>query len=156
MQDIITIILLTLLPFLELRASIPWGIASGMNPFFVFVVAVLCNIVLAPILYWFLDTFLHILCRIKLINDYYHKKIEKLQKKIHKKVEKYGEWALALFIGIPLPGSGVYSGALIAYALGMSKKKFYIAAVLGVLIAAILVTIASFIGTGIFQLFINN
>ena len=66
--------------------------------------------------------------------------LEKTQHKIHPYVEKYGELGVAVFIGIPLPMSGVYTGAFGAYLLGVDKKKFAIANVIGVLIAAVAVT----------------
>ncbi|MEA3499505.1 MAG: small multi-drug export protein, partial [Candidatus Marinimicrobia bacterium] len=68
------------------------------------------------------------------------------RRKVESKVEKYGEFGLALFIGIPLPGSGVYTGALAAFILGLDFKKFFIATVIGVFIAGILVTIATLTG----------
>lgn len=56
-------------------------------------------------------------------------------------VEKYGELGVAVFIGIPLPGSGVYTGAFGAYLLGLDKRKFGVANVIGVLIAGVAVTV---------------
>ncbi len=66
--------------------------------------------------------------------------LEKTQTKIHPYVEKYGEFGVAVFIGIPLPGSGVYTGAFGSYLLGLDKRKFAIANVIGVVIAAVAVT----------------
>ena len=67
--------------------------------------------------------------------------LEKTRHKIHPYVERYGELGVAVFIGIPLPGSGVYTGALGAYLLGVDRKKFSVANVIGVLIAATAVTL---------------
>ena len=66
--------------------------------------------------------------------------LERTQHRIHPYVEKYGEFGVAVFIGIPLPGSGVYTGAFGSYLLGLDKRKFIIANVIGVLIAATAVT----------------
>ena len=66
--------------------------------------------------------------------------LERTQHKIHPYVEKYGEIGVAVFIGIPLPGSGVYTGAFGSYLLGLDRRKFAIANVIGVLIAAAAVT----------------
>ena len=66
--------------------------------------------------------------------------LNRTQHRIHPYVEKYGELGVAIFIGIPLPGSGVYTGAFGAYLLGLDKRKFAIANVIGVLIAATAVT----------------
>ena len=149
MNPIIYLIILTLLPFLELRASIPYGIFStNLHWGVVFLVCILVNIALAPLLYIFLNKFIHLFLRVKIIDKCYQKTIIKTQHKVHRYVEKYGVFGLALFIGVPLPGSGVYSGALGAYLLGFKFKDFFKAAVIGVLIAGIIVLLISTIGNG--------
>ena len=156
LNNIILIIAITFLPFLELRASIPYGILFlKMYWLPVFVIAVITNIILGPIVYFFLDKIMPIFLRIKIIDKIYQKYVEKTQKKIHKYVEKYGEAAVAIFIGIPLPGSGSYSGALAAYLIGLGYKKFIIANIIGVLIAGIVVTIITLTGATVFDLFIK-
>jgi len=157
MNEILKIIILTLLPFLELRASIPYGVFNtGLSLWVIFTVAVVTNIILAKIIFLFLHKLMHLFLRIGWINKVYNKLVLRTQKKVHPYVEKYGVIGLALFIGIPLPGSGVYSGALGAYFLGFSYKDFFKAAVIGVLIAGIVVLIASTIGNGVWNIFIKN
>ncbi|MBR9683645.1 small multi-drug export protein [Candidatus Woesearchaeota archaeon] len=157
MSSITTLIILTLLPFLELRASIPYGVfQTDLSLLSIFLICTLTNIILAPIVYLFLDKVVHVFLRIKILDKCYQKTVEKTQKKVHKYVEKYGILGLAFFIGIPLPGSGVYSGALGAYLLGFKFKDFFKAAIIGVIIAAILVMIISTTGNSIFQLFIKK
>ena len=147
MNELLKLILLTLAPFLELRASIPYGILiAKLNWVLVFLVTVITNIVLAPIVYLFFDKFIHIFLRIKVVDRLYQKQVIRTQRKIHPLIEKYGVLGLALFIGVPLPGSGVYSGALGAYLLGFRKRDFLLAAIVGVLIAGIIVTLISTIG----------
>lgn len=156
-NSILIIIAITFLPFLELRASIPYGILIlKMHWFPVFIIAVITNIILGPIVYFFLNKVIHIFLKVKFINDIYQRYVEKTQKNIHKYVEKYGELAVAVFIGIPLPGSGSYSGALAAYLIGLGYKKFFIANVIGVLIAAVIVTAIVITGVNAFDLFIKT
>lgn len=156
MHDILELVWLTLLPFLELRASIPYGILiKDMNLALVFFVCVLTNILLAPVVYVFLDRFIHIFLYFKPIDRVYQKYVEKTQKKINKYIEKYGWLGVAIFIGIPLPGSGVYSGALGSYVLGLSFKRFILAAIIGVLIAGIIVTTVTFLGLNGLNIFIK-
>tara|TARA_Y100000310_G_C20686943_1_gene819633 strand:- start:3055 stop:3534 length:480 start_codon:yes stop_codon:yes gene_type:complete len=156
-NELITLILLTLAPFLELRASIPYGILiAQMNWFFVMVVAIVVNIILGAIVYVVIDKFIHLLEKIPIFDRFWSKTVEKTQTKIHPYVEKYGEWGLALFIGIPLPGSGVYSGAIAAYLLGMSYKKFFMAVVAGVLIAGTIVTFVVHGGHSAFGFFLKS
>jgi len=74
---------------------------------------------------------------------------------MHKKVEKYGEFGLALFIGVPLPGSGSISGAIAAHLMGMSFKRFFLANLIGVSIAAIVVLAVSLFGGGAWNIFLK-
>jgi len=151
-NEILVLIGLTLLPFLELRASIPYGILNtNLNWITVFLICVIANIILAPIVYFFLDKIVHLFFFIKPFERFYKRKVEKTQKKIHKYVEKYGEIGLALFIAVPLPGSGVYTGAIAAYVLGMSYRDFIKAAAIGVLIAGVIVTTISLTGNEAFK-----
>jgi len=148
---------ITLIPALELRASIPVGIhAYKINFVAVFFICVIANFFLGIAFYFILDQFVKLLCRISAFNRLYQKLLLRSQKKIQRFVDKYGELGVAIFIGIPLPGSGVYTGALGSYAIGLKFKKFIIADLIGVTIAGILVTIASLVGGGIFDLFIKN
>ena len=150
LNQIFNLILITLLPFLELRASIPYGINFLKMPWLtVFIVCVIANIILGIIIYFLLDKFVHFFLRYKIFSKPYNHIVLRTQKKIQKSVDKYGELGVALFIGVPLPGSGVYSGALGAYVIGLKFKKFIIANIIGVLIAGTIVTIIS---TGVLQL----
>ncbi|NQV09215.1 small multi-drug export protein [Candidatus Woesearchaeota archaeon] len=164
LKEIIVLMLLTFLPFLELRYSIPAGILAGsitlpfgivlnglgLNWVLVFFVAVVTNIALGILVYFLLDKFVHYFLRFKIFSTPYEKIIIRSQKKIKKYVDKYGEIGVAIFIGIPLPGSGVYTGALGAYAIGLEFKKFIIASIIGVIIAGVAVTTITLIGIGIF------
>ena len=156
-NNILLIIAITFLPFLELRASIPYGILIlKMHWFPVFIIAVIANIILGPLVYFFLNKVIHIFLRIKFIDAIYQRYVEKTQKEIHRYVEKYGEAALAIFIGIPLPGTGVYTGALAAYLIGMDYKKLIVSTILGVLMAGAIVTAVILTGTAAFNIFIKT
>lgn len=153
----VLIILLTFTPALELRASIPYGILVAKLPWEVVVpLSIATNILLGPIFFFLLDKFMHLLLRIGVVNRFWNRMILKTQKKIHPLVEKYGVWGLSVFIGVPLPGSGVYSGAIGGYLLGFTKREFYFATVLGVLIAAAAVTAVVLTGTGAWGLLIKK
>jgi len=157
MNNIIQLILITFIPGLELRASIPYGITVlGMPWIKVVIITFITNILLGPIVYILLNQFVHIVIKINFFNKIYEKFVIRTRHKIENKVEKYGELGLALFIGVPLPGSGVYTGALAAFILGLNFKKFLIATVIGVFIAGILVTIATLTGVGIFEFMLKK
>ncbi len=150
------IVILTLLPAMELRLSIPYGYWALKLPLWeVVVVAVVANILLGPVVFFVLDKFLHLLLRIKWIKRLWDRMVVRTQKKIHPYVEKYGTVGLGLFIGVPLPGSGVYSGGIGGYVLGFTKKEFYIATVMGVLIAGAVVTAIAYTGAEAFKIFLG-
>jgi uncharacterized membrane protein len=148
--QILILILLTFIPFLELRFSIPVGILTtivplpfnnsvsgmGLNPFLVLIVCVLANILLGIIFY----EFLFILEKIPFLYKHIHKFLISKQKKIKPYVEKYGILGISLFIAIPFPGTGSYSGGLGSFLLGIKRKDFYIANAIGVTLAGIIVT----------------
>ncbi|MCQ9207362.1 MAG: small multi-drug export protein [Omnitrophica bacterium] len=163
---ILILVLVTFIPGLELRASIPLGILAGkieflnlvlegygLNWVVVFLTCVIANVILGPLVYVFLDKFVHRFLRLRLFAKYYHGKVEKTQKKLKPYVEKYGLFGVAIFIGMPLPGSGSYTGALGAYLLGLDYKKFIIANTVGVFIAGIIVTAVTLLGKEFFNLF---
>jgi len=158
-MKILALVLVTFIPLLELRASIPLGILSGgtkifgltlqgfgLNFILVFIVCVISNIILGILVYFFLDKFVKHLMRFGLFAKYYNRKLKKTQRKIEPYVRKYGTFGVSLFIGLPLPGSGSYTGALGAYLLGLGYKKFVIANIIGVVIAGIIVTILTLAG----------
>ncbi|MCP4715865.1 MAG: small multi-drug export protein [Deltaproteobacteria bacterium] len=143
LKSIFLLTAITLIPALELRASIPWGIFKMENDISWPVVVAICsiaNIILGWIVFWIMGPAFTIIRKWKWFDTTFWPHLAKTQHKIHPYVEKYGELGVALFIGIPLPGSGVYTGAFGSYLLGLDKRKFAIANVIGVLIAATAVT----------------
>ncbi len=154
----VLIVLLTFAPFLELRASIPYGLIKLGNAQWlpVLAIAVATNILLGPILYVGIDKFMHVLLRIKWFERLWTRQVAKTQKKLHPYIHKYGVWGLSVFIGIPLPGSGVYSGAIGAYVFGFSFREFLVSTILGVLIAATIVTIVVLTGSSTFDFMLKH
>ena len=147
MNEILKLIGITIVPFLELRASIPYGLfRTSLSPLAVFFVTVISNILFGVVLYWMINNALHLLLRFRKLYALYQKTIAHAQKKVQPYIHKYGILGLAAFIAVPLPGSGVYSAALGASVLGFSSKDFFIATVIGVIIAGIIVMLISTAG----------
>ena len=141
---ILTLILITLVPALELRMSIPVGIFSMQDELswqMVILICAISNIILGWCVFAVIGPVFTIIRKWAWFENRIWPFLERTQHKIHPYVEKYGYIGVALFIGIPLPGSGVYTGAFGSYLLGMKKRHFAIANVLGVLIAATAVAI---------------
>ncbi len=145
-EILLQLILITIIPGLELRASIPYAVnILGLEPFssigFIILINILLGLITYLIVQLLLDWFLE---KSKFLRKLYNFYIKGLQKRAEGIVEKYGVLGIAFFIAIPLPGSGVYSGAVLAHIFGLRKRDFAIACVIGVLIAGFLVSILSF------------
>lgn len=143
------LIAITFLPWIELRGSIPAGIAMGLDPWFVFFLVIFLNIILFFPIYFSLKYLYSFLSRW----SFFERIVTKIRTKGEPYVKKYGVIGVGIFIGIPLPGSGVYSGTLLAWLLGMSWKKAFVAAIIGVLIAGSIVFAASMGVLSIFSIF---
>lgn len=155
-KEILILTLITLIPALELRASIPYGILKlGMHWLDVFLICIIANMILGIIIYFLLDKAVHLFTKIKWIRKLYDRVVIRAQKKIQPYVEKYGTIGVALFIGVPLPGSGVYTGALGSYIIGLNYRQFIIANIVGVLLAGIAVLLITLFGAGAWGFFIK-
>ncbi len=142
-KSVLLLSAITFIPALELRASIPWGIFRMGDQMSWIAVALVCsavNIVLGWLVFTVMGPVFTIVRKWAWFDRNVWPVLSKTQNKIHPYVEKYGEFGVAVFIGIPLPGSGVYTGAFGSYLLGLDKRKFFIANVIGVLIAGTAVT----------------
>ncbi len=144
-HPIFLMILITFLPGLELRASIPYGFfGRNGNPvasiLTVFLVCAAANMVLGWIVFSLMGPVFSLLRRWPWFDRRIWPMLDRTQHKLKPYVDRYGEMGVALFIGVPLPGSGVYTGAFGSYLLGLGRRKFAIANVVGVMIAGVAVT----------------
>lgn len=155
MNIILQIILLSMAPIVELRGGIPLAIASGVSPLSAFLICVLANIVIIPIAFLFLNTINLLLLKIPSYNSFFHRTLERSRNKIHKSIEKYGYFGLAIFVAIPLPLTGAYTGVLGAWALGMNKIKAFVSIAIGVIISGIIVTLVSYYGLTMLSIFLR-
>ncbi len=146
MNPLLLGILLSILPVVELRGGIPFAIAQGINPIVAFIFCTLANIAIIPIIFLFLDYlhkhFLKIKPYRKIFNVFL-KKIRKRKTKVEKDYQIYGIIALTFFVAIPLPVTGAWTGALIAWLLSLKRGRSFLAIALGVIIAGIIITLAT-------------
>ena len=140
----------SMLPIIELRGAIPMGAAFGLPWWQTYLIAIVGNMLPVPIILLFVKSVLTWMskCRVKFFNKVALKMFEKAEKN-RAKVEKYAFWGLTLFVGIPLPGTGGWTGALAASLLKIDIKKASLAILLGIAIAA---TIMTFISYGVFHM----
>lgn len=130
----------SMIPVTEQRATIPIGInIFRMKPLLVFVLALIGSLVPAPFLLLFFQTVLKWLQRFHWL-DWFTGFIEnKIRKKVHK-FEKKAEWGLIVFIAIPLPGTGIWTGSALASTIGFDFRKSMLCVFLGGLTSAIVLT----------------
>lgn len=157
LADIAIIAMITLLPFLELRAGIPYGVfATELHWSVVFPASVAVNTTLGAALYLVLGRLKAAATKIAGVEKAYNYYVTRTQKRINPYIERYGWLGLAIFIGIPLPGSGVYSAVVGAHLLGMSFRRFMIANVIGVVSAGIIVLAVCLSGSTAFDFLIKR
>jgi uncharacterized membrane protein len=141
MHPLLAVVLLTALPVFELRASIPYGYFSGLPMWQVLSLAIAVNWLIAPLIYLVLKFCLKRLLGWKWFAGVWERYSQRVMARTEKAMQSWGAWGLAVFIGVPLPGSGVYTGAIGAYLLGMRLRTFLWVSLVGVVIAAIAVTL---------------
>lgn len=143
-------ILLSVLPIAELRGGIPYMAAHDHSIVTAFIVCVLANMLVPPIMFIFLETVHKLFYRIKPYQWFFDKWVARTQKKAEKSVAKYGYWGIMLFVAIPLPVTGAYTGTLAAWLLKLNRKKSFLFLALGVVIAGVIVSIATMTGIDLF------
>ncbi|MFP4521538.1 MAG: COG2426 family protein, partial [Fibrobacterota bacterium] len=135
---------------------LPFGLrigGMGMHWLPVFFICVLSNALLGPVIYFLLINFTETVIKFRPLGRVYDACVYRIRKKASGLKEKYTLIGIALFIAVPLPGSGSYSGALLSSLIGLSFAKFCIANTIGVIIAGAVVTLAVAGGQGLFKLF---
>ena len=139
----------SMLPIIELRGAIPMAFALELPWFQAYLISVIGNLLPVPFILLLINFVLKWMSNSKIkffnkIATFLYKKVEKNREKI----EKYSFWGLCLFIAIPLPVTGAWTGSLVAAVIGMKPWKAFLSALLGVLIAGAVVTLIVYGGIG--------
>ena len=141
---------IAMLPVLELRGAIPIGTAAGLDPRLALAAAFLGNLVPVPFIVIFIRK---IFVWLRTKSEFLDRIVAKMEAKAEKnadKVHKYENVGLFILVAIPLPGTGAWTGALIAAVMGMRLRSALPSILLGVLIAGFLVTGITYGFTSIF------
>ncbi len=137
-------VLVSMVPIIELRGGIPFGVAAGLPVWMAFLAAVIGNIIPAPFIIVFIKRiFAWMRRKLPKLN----RVVDKLEQKAHlkgQKVSKYKYLGLAIFVAIPLPGTGAWTGSLAAAFLDMRLRKAMPAIVLGVVVAGFLISVLTY------------
>ena len=130
-------------PVVELRGAIPAGVAAGLPLITAAIVSVIGNLVPVPFVLIFVRRIFHWM---EQKSEFLKKIVKKFKDKADRKkdsVLKYEFWGLVALVAVPLPGTGAWTGALVAAMLDMQLKRAIPAIVLGVLIAGVIVSLAT-------------
>ena len=135
---------MAMVPVVELRGAIPYGVVAGLSVPVAFVLAIIGNLVPIPVLVLFTRKVFEWLRKMSGGLDRIVSKLEAKAEKNKEVVLKYQFWGLVLLVAIPLPGTGAWTGALVAAMMDMRLKRAMPAITLGVLIAGVIVTTVTY------------
>ena len=153
LKHILIVFLVSMVPLIELRGAIPYGVLFGLPLWLTFVIAIVGNMLPVPIIYFFARKVLEWGCDKPVIGRFFTFCLEKGHRGGEKLKAKAGRglfWALLLFVGIPLPGTGAWTGTLAASLLDMGFKKSVLACMGGVVLAALIMGTLSLLGVSAF------
>lgn len=152
LKKLIYIFAISMVPVIELRAAIPVGAGMGLEMWQCFLAAVLGNLLPVPFLVLFGGKVLHWLAGFEKFGKPFRKILEIGEKKVGK-MNKTLFWGLLTFVAIPLPGTGAWTGSLIAITLGLSLKRAFPPIALGVVGAGLIMMLGSYGIVGLFNIF---
>ena len=155
MKKYLWVLLIAMLPLIEIRGALPYAVFWGLPLIPSIIVAVIGNMIPVPFIFLFARKVLEWGKDKPVIGKFFTWCLEKGEKggrKLEAKAGKGLYWALFLFVGIPLPGTGAWTGMLAASILNMDFKKSTLAALGGVLLAGAIMLTASLLGVGVYQL----
>lgn len=146
----LTVMLTAAIPIIELRGAIPVGISLGLSPIHATIISLIGSMIPVPFILFSIRPVFKYLKKTRTFSNLIHKLTHRSISKSGK-IQKYGAWGLLVFVAIPLPGTGVWSGSLAAALLDMRFKWAFPAILIGNMIAAVLIMMLS---KGVFNLFI--
>ena len=143
--------LISMVPIVELRGAIPYAAVFGIPTLRALIICMIGNMLPVPVIFWFARRVLMWGKDKKYIGKFFTWCIQKGEKGGQKLLEKTGGGvyiALMLFVGIPLPGTGAWTGSLIAALLGMKFKKAFPAVIVGICMATVIMWFISYVLLG--------
>jgi len=148
--QIIIGLILTVLPIIELRGGLPvvveYALKNNVSIWPYFAVVIFLNILVIFFIFFFLDflhsSFMNLRFYERFMSGYLER-VRKKAEKVQSKMQNWGYFALCIFVAVPLPGTGAWTGTIIAWVLGLNRLKSIIAISLGVIIAGFLILLLS-------------
>lgn len=156
MDDIIYSIVLSMLPIAELRGGIPYALAHDIHPLTAYIICCIANMFAFPLVYIFFNFFHDLFNKMEWYRNLFDKLVLRTRKKVEGNLEKWGFWGLMIFVMIPLPVTGAYTGSFAAWLFGIQKRKAFLAVTLGILIAGVIVTTIFLSGAEFFNFLLKE
>lgn len=138
--------LLSMLPFGEARVGIPYAIFNDVHFLLAFSIGLIGNLLVYPLFMWLIDRFSKKLWPLSFYKKSMIRFSRMAKKGMGNKLQKHGFWGLMLFVMIPLPGTGAYSGTIAAALFKVERKKAFLAISLGTLISCIIMAVTTYMG----------
>ena len=152
LSNVLAVLALAASPICELRGAIPVAITGFHIPwYYAFLLAIIGNLFPVPFLLLFLNTFSRFLSRVSILNRMFHWLSERTKRR-GRLITRYERIGLVLFVAIPLPVTGAWTGSLAAVLFGLRFKQAFFSIFIGILIAGIIVTCATLFGWAILGL----
>ena len=156
LQTSITAAFLSLLPISELRGAIPFVMAHGWSWWVSWLYCVGFNALVSPLAFLFLATFHKLFLTWNWYRALFERVVESTRKKVHDKIERYGYWGVTLFVAVPLPITGAWTGTLGGWLFGLDRKKTILACLVGVSISGTIVTLVVTLGISALSIFTKH
>ena len=149
----LSVIILSMVPVMELRGSIPLAVGLYQMPLWqAFIFSIIGSVLITLVILYFLEGMTKILMeKTKIGHRFFTWLFERTRRRFSGKYQKYGEIALIIFVALPLPITGVWTGSLAAYLFGIDKKRSLIYITIGAIIAGLIVSTLTFTGFFIFS-----
>jgi uncharacterized membrane protein len=143
-------------PISELRGGIPFAIKHEIPWYIAYPFCAFLNALVAPACWIFLATLHKLFLKMAWYQTLFDRFVERARVKLHRGVEKWGYLGVALFVAIPFPLTGAWTGTLGAWALGLRKRKTMLAVIAGVVVAGAAVTLVMTLGIQGLQFFLKR
>ena len=150
MKDILLTFLVAMVPVVELRGAIPFGVVRGLNLWTAIIASMLGNLIPVPFIILFIRKIFAWMRAHMPKLDGLVLRMEKKAEKNRAAVEKYAFWGLVILVAIPLPGTGAWTGALVAAMMEIRLKRAFPAIAIGVAIAGVIVSVITYGAQAIF------
>lgn len=145
-----------MLPIAELRGGIPYALANDIHPITAYLICCGANMLAFPIVYLFFGFFHDLFSKMQWYSALFEKLVLRTRKKVEGNLEKWGFWGLMIFVMIPLPVTGAYTGSFAAWLFGIQKRKAFLAVTLGILIAGVIVSAIFLSGAELFDFLLKK